>query len=110
MFFSYPLTQIFFSPLRLLATSRGFLDAVKIIHARDPTSIFNTSAEGFTSLHIACMNGHAKVAHFLIDAGFNKEEKMTFDPYGRVPIFYAGQWARKGDKEMRAIEEKLMVF
>lgn len=86
------------------------MDAVKVFYARDPTSIFNKSAEGFTSLHIACMNGHAKVAHFLIDSGFNKGEKMTYDPYGRLPLFYAGQWAQKGDNEMRAVEEKIMAF
>lgn len=75
-------------PLSHLATTNGFLEGVKLILARDPTSISSRSAVSQTPLHLACMHGHEAIAKFLLEKGC---EKKGTDAFGKSALYYAGK-------------------
>jgi ankyrin repeat protein len=85
---------------RHLAASHGFLEVVKRIFAENPFALSETSPEGYTPLHVACIHGHADVAQFLIDEGV---DKMKQDGYGKHPRFYAHRWLYSGNRAMDGI-------
>ncbi len=52
-----------------MAANRGNVDKVRSILARDPAAATESSGGGFTPLHLAAINGHAKVVDLLIKSG-----------------------------------------
>lgn len=52
-----------------------------------------TKKYGSTPLHLACRDGHEKIASFLLEMGANVESKNKF---GRTPSLYLASWKGHG--------------
>ena len=84
---------------------------MKLIYARDPTVIKKTNAVSQDPLHLACLNGNAPVALYLIEKGLGTPT-LARDESGFSALVYAGRWAHydKGNDAMNEVVKKLKAL